>query len=253
MFVHFDHTQPLIIILVQDCLDGRGLPGSRITEKQAVVCPASLYKGLGVVDQFLLCNLISHQIIQTDMGNVCDRHDLHVAPFRMFNAERLVESQLSYSEFFIKLGHLLFEIFHIRSLSERFCQSAYSVSHPAVENLSRSASVLIIHEYLNAPCPEILFKSAEIIIKQFLENAEIMEGYFIDTALDLPDNLTGSAVGVLIIYKKKRQVSMPEIPLESMAHRKFQKCIDTFKKKTSQIFCIIIFTAVIFHKECHIL
>ena len=59
MLVHFDHTKSLVIILVQDCLDRRRFTGSGITKKQTVISFFTLYKCLGIIDQFLLGNVIA--------------------------------------------------------------------------------------------------------------------------------------------------------------------------------------------------
>ena len=79
-----------------------------------------------------------------------------------------------------------------------------------------------------------------------------MKRDLIDTPLRTACNLARSTVGILVIDKQEGKISMPQIPLKPMTYRQFQKSVDTFKKKASQIFPVIIFIAMVIHKECHI-
>ena len=119
MLVHFDHTKSLVIILVQDCLDRRRFTGSGITKKQTVISFFALYKCLRIIDQFLLGNVIAHQIIQMDVCDLGDRHDL-CSFFCMLNTECLVKSESSHSEFLIELGYGCLKFFCIICLRKCF-------------------------------------------------------------------------------------------------------------------------------------
>ena len=218
VFIHFDHAQPLIIILVQDRFDRGGFTRPRVSEEQAVVRPAPLYECLRIVDKLLLRYFISYQIVKMYMGDICNWHDLHISPFGMLNTECLMEPQFTHSEFLVELCHLLLKLFCISSFPESFRQRADAVSHPAVKYLSRPAAVRIAHEHLNAAGAKDILEPAEIIVEQLFENAEIMERDLIDAAFDLSHYLTGGTVCILVVYKEERQICMPQIPLKSMAH-----------------------------------
>ena len=59
----------------------------------------------------------------------------------------------------------------------------------------------------------------QIKIKKFFKYGKIMKGNVIDGPLYLTSDLTGPAVGVLIVDQKKRQEIVPEIPFKSMTYR----------------------------------
>ena len=58
MLIDFDHTQSLIIILIQDCFNGSGFACSGISKQQAVIGFLTFHKCLCILDQLLLCHLI---------------------------------------------------------------------------------------------------------------------------------------------------------------------------------------------------
>ena len=63
MFIDFDHTKSLIIILIQDRLDRGRFSGSRIPVEQTVIGSSSFHKSFRILDQFLFLYIISYQII----------------------------------------------------------------------------------------------------------------------------------------------------------------------------------------------
>ena len=86
MLIELNDAQPSVIIFIGDRFDAGGLARPRISEQQTVVRFSPRHKCLRVLDQLLLRDLISDQIIQLHMGDIADRHDLH-ARFRMFHAK----------------------------------------------------------------------------------------------------------------------------------------------------------------------
>ena len=151
----------------------------------------------------------------------------------MFDAERLVKPQFPDAELPIELGHLLLKVLRVRCGAQRLCQRADAVPHPAVEDFPCGACVPVIHEHLDAPCAKMLLHRMELIVKELLEDAEVVERHLVDAPLNGAYNLAGCAVGIFIIDKEERQVSVPEVPLKAMAHREFQQRIDALKEQAS--------------------
>ncbi len=60
-------------------------------------------KSLRILDQFLFRDLISYKVIQTHMGNPCDRNDLCLSFLITLNTECLMKSQLAYAKILIEL------------------------------------------------------------------------------------------------------------------------------------------------------
>ncbi len=78
MLVYFDHTQSLVIILVQDSFDAGRFASSRITEQQTVIGLSSSYKCLCIIDQFLLGgSSYPTRSSRFDMSDICDRYAHH--------------------------------------------------------------------------------------------------------------------------------------------------------------------------------
>ena len=94
MLIDFDHTQSLIIILIQDCLNGSGFACSSISKQQAVIGFLTFHKCLCILDQLLLGNLVANQIVQVHMRDSGNRRDHRLPVFAMLNAECLVKAQL---------------------------------------------------------------------------------------------------------------------------------------------------------------
>lgn len=54
VFVYFNNTQALVIILVQDRFDAGGFSCSRITKQKTVVSRSAFQKSFCIIDQFFL-------------------------------------------------------------------------------------------------------------------------------------------------------------------------------------------------------
>ena len=91
-----------------------------------------------------------------DMGDICDRYDLHPATLRVFDAERLVQAKLAYAELLIKLCHFPLKIGGVRCTPQPFRQMADAVPDAPVEDFSASSAIFIIHEDLHTAGSKIL-------------------------------------------------------------------------------------------------
>ena len=88
-----------------------------------------------------------------------------------------------------------------------------------------------------------------IICKKFPEYGNIMHHKLIDAAFHFSPDLAGQTIAVLIIYQQIRQITMPQITIESMGRRPLQKFVHTLIKQRPG--CNIAGT-VMFHQPHHI-
>ena len=109
MLVDFDHTQALVIKLIDDGLDTCGFTGTTVTEQQHVVCLFSLYKGQGIVNQLFLLDLIADQVIQHDGIHIVDGTEVHAAIFSGLDAECLIEAEHADAIRLVKTSHRIKE------------------------------------------------------------------------------------------------------------------------------------------------
>src|SRR5699024_5531895 len=150
------------------------------------------------------------------------------------HAKRLVESQFSHTKFSVELRHRLLELRRVSRTAQLSAQVADPVFYPAVKDLSSAGHIFIVHEHLDAFCLQTLLKHCEIIVEQLFEYFKIVECDLVDAPVYLSHDLAGCAVCVLIIHEKEGKVCMPEVSLESVAHRQLEQAVDTLEEQTSQ-------------------
>ena len=91
MLVHFNHTQSLTIIFIEDGFYAGRFSGSRISKEQDIICFFSADKGFCILDQFLFLHFISYNVFKVNMLYIDDRINDHFVFFFFFdNAECLV-------------------------------------------------------------------------------------------------------------------------------------------------------------------
>ena len=169
MLVNLDHPQALIVVLVQDGLDAGGFAGARVTEQQAVVGRTAFHKGLGVVRQLFLRNVIAHQIVQADVGNIRNGHDLGPLP-GVLHPECLVQAQFAHTEILVKLGHDVHECMLIDSRCQPTARLTDPVTDPLVEHLAVLVYIFIIFQQCQTVDAQRFIYFLQIIVKQFLED-----------------------------------------------------------------------------------
>jgi len=86
VLINFNHPQPLLIVLVDNCLNAGGFSCPGIPKQQAVIRLFPVYKGFRIVYKLLLCSFIAYQIVQMDMGNIGNRENPRPI-FRMLHPE----------------------------------------------------------------------------------------------------------------------------------------------------------------------
>ena len=101
MLVDLNNPESLFIILIQNAFYAGRFSRSGIPEQQTVIRPPSLHKSLSIGNQLFFCNLVPNQIVQMDMGDIRNRHNLG-AFLCMGNAECLMQPQFPYAKVFIK-------------------------------------------------------------------------------------------------------------------------------------------------------
>ena len=252
MLVHLDHPKALVIVFIEDSLDGGGFPGSRVPEEKAVVGPAPLHKGLCVVNEFFLGALIPHQLVKLYMGDLCDRHNVD-ALLVVSHPESLVKAQLAYAELLVELGHGSLELLRVLCLPQAFRQSADPVPDTAVEHTAVGARSCVVQDHGDAVHAKPCLHRREVVVKQLLEDSEVVEGHLVDASPCLSHDLAGSAVGVLIVCQEKGQVIVPEISLKAVVHTELQYAACARKEKAFQVLLVVIFIIVVFHQERHVI
>ena len=252
MLVHLDHPQSLVVVFVEDSLDGGGFPGPRVPEEKAVVGPAPLHKGLRVVYEFFLCALVPHQLVKLYMGDLCDRHNVDTL-LVVSHPESLVKAQLTYAELLVELGHGSLELLRVLCLPQAFRQSADPVPDTAVEHTAVGARSCVVQDHGDAVHAKPCLHRGEVVVKQLLEDREVVEGHLVDASPCLSHDLAGSAVGVLIVCQEKGQVIVPEISLKAVVHTELQYAACARKEKAFQVLLVVIFIVVVFHQERHVI
>lgn len=99
------------------------------------------------------------------MCNIRDRHDLNFFMLRMLHPECLVQTQFTYTKFFVELCQDHFKLFFILCCTKVAAQSADPIPYPAVKNLPTDITFLIIQNDLQTFCIQTFFHRTEIIVK----------------------------------------------------------------------------------------
>ena len=212
VLVHLDNAKSFVIITVQDTFDAGRFASSCITKKQAVIGLSSSYKSLRVLDQLLLGDFISNQIIQIHMGDSGNRCDHRLAILAMLNTKCLVQSQLTYAEIFVELHHICHKLFHCRSLCQCFAHITDSVADTLVVYLAVASCIHIITEKISTVCSKRTVKNSKIKVIKFFENSKIMKSQMVNASLHCPSDLGSGTECILVIDQKLRQISVPQIP-----------------------------------------
>ena len=91
MLIHFDHSQSLAIIFIENGLNTGRFSGTCITEQQNVISFFSADKCFRVLDQLLLLCLVSNNIFKIHMFYIDDRiNDKLMLIFFFNNTECLI-------------------------------------------------------------------------------------------------------------------------------------------------------------------
>ena len=149
------------------------------------------------------------------MSNLCDRHD-SCPFFGMLNTKCFVKPQFANAKFLIELCYFLFKFFCTFRSIKCLCKVTDTVTDSLIEDLSMSIDPLVIPDHGKSVFSKYLSKILEIIVKQFFKNLKIMQCCNINTSFDRSDNLTGSAVCILMTDHKVSQISMPQISFKSV-------------------------------------
>ena len=227
MLVNLNQAEPPVVILVGDRLDACGFSGSRIAIQQAVVGFLPAHKGLRIVDQLLLCKFIADQIIQLYMRDIGDRNNL-CPVICVSDAECLVQTQFSDSEFPVKCRDRLFKFFCIRRCLQMTAELCDPVSDPLVEQFSRVRGLLIVQQCVHAVHGKIVAEHRKVKVKQLFHDGKIVPRHLVDGAFYLPADLARPAVCILVIHKQKSQEIVPEIAGKSVADRKLHQFFEAF-------------------------
>ena len=80
-----------------------------------------------------------------------------------------------------------------------------------------------------------------------------MQRRIVDGAGNLSADLTAAAVTVLVVHQEICQVTVPQIPVETVIACQVDQIMDTLVKQCRHILRIVIFIIVMGHKERHVI
>ncbi len=251
MLVHFYNTKPFFIIFVGNSLDAGGLSRAGVPEKQTVVGFSPLHKGQRVFNQLFLWNLVAHQIVQMNVGDIPNGNDFHPA-IPVDYTESLVETELPDSVIPVKLRQGILHFLRHVVFRELHRQTADSVPDTAVVHLAFAVRAFITGNQvkrLKVQCPRHFRK---VKIKELLENHNIMEYRPVNGAPYLSPDFTGPAVAVFIVHQQIGKITVPQIPVESMVFCHLKKPVHTTVTKKRCLLSLC-FLPVMRHQPRHII
>ena len=250
MLVDLDDAQSAVIVPVQDCLDARRLAGTGIAKQQTVIRAAPLYERLCIINQLLFLNLIADEILQLYMRDIRDRLDLHIVS-DMRHTERLVQAQLSYTEFLIERYHILCECLECLCIRQLITQLTDPVTDAAVEQLPRRFCTCIMQKFFKHSGLQHALQLRKIAGKQLAEDRKIMSRQTKQTPLCHAADLTGRAENIFIIHKQKCQIIMPQIVLKAIISCQLNQVMHTGKEAIPYLTDLLLFLQML-QNPCHI-
>lgn len=105
MLVNLNHTQSLLIILVNDCLDTCGFTGTTVAKQQTVIRFLSKHKRLCIIYKLFLLDLITNQIIQHYLICIRDWDKFQFLTLIMADTKCLVQTKHANTILLVKSGH----------------------------------------------------------------------------------------------------------------------------------------------------
>ena len=145
IFIDFDHSKSLFIIFIRHRLDTGGFTRSRISKKQAVVGRSPGHKGIRIIPQLLLGEVIADQIVKLHVGDIPDGLHMHTL-IVMHYPEGLMETELSDTESLIKLRDDPLHVLGSASLGQFPCKIADIAADPVIIHLRAAVIPLILQD-----------------------------------------------------------------------------------------------------------
>ena len=125
MLVDLDHTESLIVILIDDRLDARRFACSAVAKQQYIIGFSALYKRFCIVNQLLFLDLIADKIIKHDFIQIIDRVKVRLALPLIDQTEGFVQTEHTDTVSLVKIGDRFKEFILILCLLQFFTECLY--------------------------------------------------------------------------------------------------------------------------------
>ena len=253
VLVDFDHPESLTVVAVQDCLNACGFAGSGISVEKNVVGHAPLHESFRVGDQLLLLKLVADQILQLHIAGSRDRDQEFLLLVLIIHAESLVETELAHTIFLVKTGddvvHLLlgslftFSVFPGNSALDRLnpaAQLLHLLADASVEDPLRLPDRCVVFQDAETVYAQSALDRAEIIVKQFPEDPEIIERERIYAALIGPHLLRDQRKRRLCRSDQVGEIVVPQIFVKAVFRGQVQQAVHLLVDLSGQGFPVIV-------------
>ena len=156
------------------------------------------------------------------MGHI--QYGNHIDPMIItYNAECLMKPEFPHSVLFVKFRQGRLHRFRGAILPKLLRQVTDPFTDTAVIHLAFPLTAIVIQDKLKFPCIQAIHHPPEIIIVPFLKYGNVVKYRAVDRPLHFPSHFTGQAVTIFVIYKKIRQIAVPQVPVKTVVSCHFQQ------------------------------
>ena len=222
MLVNLNHTQALIVILVQNGLDAGGFAGTGVSEQQYIIGRKTFYKGLCIINQLFLLNFIAYQVLQKHLLCIVDRQEFHAVRHRL-DAEGLIQTEHTYAVGFVKICNYFEDFIFIFCLLDLTAHRLYLFTDVFIVHPLFFADGLIVADGAEAVNLQIPLNGAKIKVKQVFEHLEICLCEMVDGTVIGSHLFAGHTEGILIGQENKGQIIVPQVLVKAVHGRQIQK------------------------------
>ena len=225
VLINFDHPQARVIVLVNQGLDRGGLAGARVAVQKDIVGRAAPDKGLGVLHQLLLLELVAHQVGEHDLVGVVDGQELHARAL-VADAEGPVEAEHAHAIGPVEVRHQGEHGVAVGGGGQFPAQGLDLLADGPVVVLLQLHQGMVVGDGGEAVDAQIPLQGREVVVEQPVEDLQIGLGEVVHRPLPCPDPLGGQGEGVLVGDQDKGQIVLPEIFIEAVAGGEIQQGLD---------------------------
>ena len=226
MLVDLDHTESLIIVLVDDCLNARRFTCSTITEQQYIIGFSALYKRFCIINQLLFLDLIADKIIKHDLIQIIDRVKVRIALPLIDQTEGFVQTEHTDTVSLVKIGDRFKEFILILCLLQLFTECLYLFTDIFIVHQLFFADCLVIGQNTEALDAECFLDRFKIKEKQVAEHSEIILCENIDAAIICTDLFTGQTERIFVCDEQICQIVVPQIMVKAVIRCHLQTALE---------------------------
>ena len=162
------------------------------------------------------------------MGNIGNRHDPGRS-HRSVDTKCLVKSQFTNTEFFIKLYHIIHELFRGLCFCQFLRQCTDPVTDPFIKDLAAFIDILIIGDQTAVHRRINLLQFFQIKVIQLFKDFKIMHRECINSAFHRTYDLTGRTERIFMIDQQIGQIIMPQVSRKPVGSCHLYQLMNTCK------------------------